>query len=232
MLTVSDLSSNYGNIRAVKNVSLDVRKGQLVALLGANGSGKSTTMKTVAGWKQPVSGTVTFDGRDITGMATYKLARIGFCFVPERPDSVLQPLTVRDNLALAAFAKRDRLRELEDWVFTLFPRLADRRNQIAGSMSGGEQQMLALARGLMTDPRLMLIDSPAIGLAPSIVDTVYDAILGIRDRGVSMLVIEQNAAMALVVCDYVYILNRGRIAMQGESDQLRESSEVVDAYLG
>ena len=141
-------------------------------------------------------------------------------------------MTVADNLALASFAKRDRLRELEDWVFTLFPRLADRRNQIAGSMSGGEQQMLALARGLMTDPILMLIDSPAIGLAPSIVDTVYDAILNIRDRGVSMLVIEQNAAMALVVCDYVYILNRGRIVMKGKSDQLRESSEVVDAYLG
>lgn len=216
----------------MKNVSLDVSKGQIAALLGANGSGKSTTMKTIAGWKQPVSGEVVFDGRNVTGTATHKLARIGFCYVPERPDSVLQPLSVADNLALAAFARRQRLAELNEWVFTLFPRLAERRNQIAGSLSGGEQQMLALARGLMTDPRLMLIDSPAIGLAPSIVDLVYHAILDIREQGVSMLIIEQNAAMALVLCDYVYILNRGRIAMQGKSETLRGSAEVVDAYLG
>lgn len=232
MLTVSNLSSNYGNIRAVKHVDLEVAKGSVVSLIGANGSGKSTTMKAIAGQQKAAAGNVVFEGDDITNWPPHRIVRRGLCFIPERPGSILAPLTVDENLLLSSYAGRGDQQALKERVFDLFPRLAERRKQAAGSMSGGEQQMLALGRGLMTDPTMLLIDSPVIGLAPSIVDQVYEAILEVHREGVTILMIEQNAAMALVVSDYAYVLHRGRNALEGTGAELRDSQEVVDAYLG
>lgn len=232
MLTVSNLSSNYGNIRAVRHVDLKVPRGSLVSLIGANGSGKSTTMKSIAGHHRIAGGKIEFDGQEIHHWRAFEIVRAGLCFIPERPDSILAPLTVEENLSLSSYAGRGDQAAMRTRIFEIFPRLKDRRRQVAGSMSGGEQQMLAIARGLLTDPKLMLIDSPVIGLAPSIVDLVYEAILNVHRSGVSILMIEQNAAMALVVSDYAYVLHRGQNAMEGTGEQLRNSQEVVDAYLG
>jgi branched-chain amino acid transport system ATP-binding protein len=232
MLNVSNLSSNYANIRAVRNISLRVEAGQLVGLIGANGSGKSTTLKTIAGYHKATTGSVVFDGTDITNRSPYKNVRSGLSFVPERPESVLQPMTVGENLGLSSFAGRGNHGATLEKTMSLFPMLAKRQKQIAGSLSGGEQQMLALARAMLTDPKLLLVDSPAIGLAPAIVDRVYDAVLGIREAGVSVLLIEQNAAMALVICDFMYVVHRGQVVMEGPSATLRDSQEVIDAYLG
>ena len=232
MLSVSNLSSNYGNIRAVRHVSLEVPRGGFVALIGANGSGKSTTLKTIAGHHRAASGAVTFEDKEVTNWPAHRLVHNGLTFIPERPTSVLAPLTVQDNLRLSAYSRRGDQKALEARCFELFPLLANRRNQIAGSLSGGEQQMLALSRGLMNDPTLLLIDSPAIGLAPAIVDRVYEAIIEIYRQGVSVLFIEQNAAMALVLCDEAYLLHRGQVVLSGPAADLRDSEAVVDAYLG
>jgi branched-chain amino acid transport system ATP-binding protein len=232
MLNVSNLSSNYANIRAVQRVSLTVPQGSLVALIGANGSGKSTTMKTIAGHHRPVGGQIEFDGNNITSWHAYQNVRNGLAFIPERPDSVLLPLTIDENLALSSYADRGELREMRARCNDLFPFLADRRSQVAGTLSGGEQQMVALARALMTNPRMLLVDSPVIGLAPTMVDRVYDAILQLRGDGLTFLLIEQNAAMALVLADYVYLLHRGQIAMEGLASELRSSEAVIDTYLG
>ena len=232
MLNVSNLSSNYANIRAISHVSLQVPKGKLVALIGANGSGKSTTLKTIAGYHRAVAGQVEFDGLDITNWRAFRNVRNGLAFIPERPDSVLLPLTVDENLELSSYAKRGEQARMRERCNELFPVLADRHSQVAGVLSGGEQQMLALARALMTNPRMLLIDSPVIGLAPAAVDRVYDAILKLRSDGLTLLVIEQSAAMALVLADYVYLLNRGEIVMEGPANELRSSQAVIDAYLG
>ncbi|WDZ83798.1 ABC transporter ATP-binding protein [Micromonospora cathayae] len=231
MLSVSALSSNYGNIRAVRNVSLSVAEGQLVTLLGANGSGKSTTMKTIAGFHRPVTGTVLFDGTDITGWPTHRVVRAGLAFVPERPTSVLLPLTVEENLRLSGYAGRGSFDELRDRALEVFPKLADRRRQVVGSMSGGEQQMVAVARGLMTNPKMLLIDSPVIGLSPAMADTVYEAMVRLNQLGITILFIEQSAAVALVLADHAYILNRGENVLSGETEVLRESTDLINTYL-
>jgi branched-chain amino acid transport system ATP-binding protein len=231
MLNVSNLSSNYGNIQAVRHVDLTVAPGAMVALIGANGSGKSTTLKTLAGMHEPASGTVTFKGMDVTGWPTHRLVRQGLAFLMERPTSVVAPLTVQENLELSAAARRTDISEKLAEMFELFPRLKDRRRQHAGTLSGGEQQMVAIARVLMTGPELMLVDSPATGLAPAIVDEVYETITALHKNGLSILFIEQNAEMALVVSDYTYLLHRGEIAVEGPSSELRGSQDVVDAYL-
>jgi branched-chain amino acid transport system ATP-binding protein len=203
----------------------------MVALIGANGSGKSTTLKTIAGMHPPASGSVVFKGVDITGWSTHKLVRHGVAFLMERPISVVAPLTVEENLGLAAAAGRTDIGSHLDRMYEIFPRLRDRRNQHAGTLSGGEQQMVAIARVLMTGPELLLIDSPAIGLAPAIVDEVYATISRLHRDGLSILFIEQNAEMALVVSDYTYLLHRGEIAVEGPSSELRGSKDVVEAYL-
>lgn len=231
MLNVSNLSSSYGNIQAVKNVDIDVRPGAMVALIGANGSGKSTTMKTIAGMHPPAGGAVTFKGTDVTGWPTYRLVRAGLAFLPERPTSIVAPLTVEENLQLSKSANRGDPRESLAKVYQLFPRLKERRRQHAGTLSGGEQQMMAIGRVLMTNPELLMIDSPTIGLAPAVVDEVWEAIERLRTDGLTMLFIEQNAELALVVSDYLYLLHRGEIAIEGSSDELRGSQELVDAYL-
>lgn len=231
MLRVSNLSSSYGNIRAVNNVDLQVDRGAMVSLIGSNGSGKSTTLKTIAGMHGPDSGTVKFGDRDITGWPTYQLVHHGLAFLMERPTSVVAPLTVEENLALGSAARRSNVPEMLARVFELFPLLKERRGQYAGTLSGGEQQMVAIGRVLITDPELLLIDSPTIGLAPAIVDEVYASITRLHSEGLSILFIEQNAELALAISDHTYLLHRGSIAMEGPSATLRNSQEMVDAYL-
>ena len=231
MLCVSNLSSSYGNIRAVNNVDLRVDRGAMVSLIGSNGSGKSTTLKTIAGMHSPDSGTVIFGDRDITGWPTHRLVHHGLAFLMERPTSVVAPLTVEENLALGSAARRSNLPEMLARVFELFPRLKERRRQYAGTLSGGEQQMVAIGRVLVTDPELLLIDSPTIGLAPAIVDEVYASITRLHSEGLSILFIEQNAELALALSDHTYLLHRGSIAIEGPSATLRNSQEIVDAYL-
>ncbi|WP_420611778.1 ABC transporter ATP-binding protein [Candidatus Spongiisocius sp.] len=231
MLRVSNLSSSYGNIRAVNNVDLQVDRGAMVSLIGSNGSGKSTTLKTIAGMHSPDSGTVRFGDRDITGWPTYQLAHHGLAFLMERPTSVVAPLTVEENLVLGSAARRSNIPEMLARVFELFPLLKERRKQYAGTLSGGEQQMVAIGRVLITDPELLLIDSPTIGLAPAIVDEVYASITRLHSEGLSILFIEQNAELALAISDHTYLLHRGSIAIEGPSATLRNSQEMVDAYL-
>lgn len=231
MLTVSSLCSSYGNIRAVDRVDLEVAAGSITALIGANGSGKSTTMKTLSGHHAPDSGRIVFDGEDITGWAPHRIVRRGLAFLPERPMSVLAPLSIEENLLLSRAARRGDTAELLDRCYTTFPFLKDRRRQIAGTLSGGEQQLMAIARVLMTDPRMILIDSPAIGLSPSATDAVYEVITRLRSEGLTMLLIEQSAELALVVSDHVYLLHRGRNQLDGPAAELRGSRDLVDAYL-
>ena len=231
MLRVSNLSSSYGNIRAVNNVDLQVDRGAMVSLIGSNGSGKSTILKTIAGMHGPDSGTVTFGERDITGWPTHQLVHHGLAFLMERPTSVVAPLTVEENLALGSAARRSNVSEMLARIFELFPLLKERRTQYAGTLSGGEQQMVAIGRVLITDPELLLIDSPAIGLAPAIVDEVYASITRLHAEGLSILFIEQNAELALAISDHTYLLHRGSIAIEGPSATLRNSQETIDAYL-
>jgi len=203
----------------------------MVSLIGSNGSGKSTTLKTIAGMHSPDSGTVTFGDRDITGWPTHQLAHHGLAFLMERPTSVVAPLTVEENLALGSAARRSNVPEMLARIFELFPRLKERRRQYAGTLSGGEQQMVAIGRVLITDPELLLIDSPTIGLAPAIVDEVYASITRLHAEGLSILFIEQNAELALAISDHTYLLHRGSISIEGPSATLRNSQEIIDAYL-
>lgn len=232
MLSVSNLFSSYGAIKAVRDVSLEVPTGSLVALVGSNGAGKSTTLISIAGLHKPDAGTVTLDGNDVTGQAAHRLVRKGVCLVPEGR-MVVAPLTVRENLELSAYGYRgrgfeQRLKE----IYELFPRLADRRSQISGSLSGGEQQMLALGRALMTGPRVLLLDEPSMGLAPSIVDLVFEAIVNIHASGQSILLVEQNAALAMAIADHAYVMERGSIVLDGTPKELEGRPEVMAAYLG
>lgn len=231
MLNVSNLSSSYGNIQAVKQIDLDVMPGTMVALIGANGSGKSTTLKTIAGMHPSDHGRVMFKGEDVTSWPTYRLVRAGLAFLPERPTSIVAPLTVEENLHLSKSARRGNPEEALARIYELFPRLEERRRQHAGTLSGGEQQMMAIGRVLMANPELLLIDSPTIGLAPAVVDEVWHAIERLRADGLTMLFVEQNAELALVVSDYLYLLHRGSIVLEGRSGELRGSKELVDAYL-
>lgn len=231
MLSLSSLCSNYGAISAVRGLSLHVPAQSLVVLIGSNGAGKSTTMNTIAGLHRPSSGTVHFKNEEITGKPTHQVVRKGLALVPEGRQ-IVAPLTVAENLALSSYARRGNQTELLDRVHELFPRLADRANQIAGSLSGGEQQMLAIGRALMTDPELLLLDEPSMGLAPVVVEVVYESILRIRKSGLSILLVEQNAAMALAIADYAYVLQRGVLTSEGLPAILRESPEVINAYLG
>lgn len=233
MLNVSKLCSGYGAITALTDLDLEVPAKGLIALIGSNGAGKSTALNTIAGLHKPTSGQVTLDGRDITGVGAHRAVRAGLALVPEGR-MVAPPLTVEENLELARFARRDRTKHRETLaqVYELFPRLAERRSQHAGLLSGGEQQMLALGRALMTQPRVMLLDEPSMGLAPSIVDIVFDAIARIRQLDLAILLVEQNAAIALSIADYAYVLERGHLVLEGRPADLAEAPEVIEAYLG
>ncbi|MBD8664223.1 ABC transporter ATP-binding protein [Rhizobium sp. CFBP 8752] len=230
MLNVSKLSASYGAIQAVRSIDLEVKPGSLSVILGANGAGKSTTLRSIAGLHRPVSGSVTLGGREISKLPLHSVVRAGLAFVPEGR-MVVAPLTVEENLELSRFSGRTDEQDLIDRIYDLFPRLKERRRQRAGLMSGGEQQMLAIGRALMTKPLVLILDEPSMGLAPAIVDLVFQAIVQLHKQGQSILLVEQNAAIALSVCDYGYVMKRGNIVIQGTPGELKQNPEVLDAYL-
>lgn len=229
MLRVSKLSASYGAITAVRGVDLKVEPGSLSVLLGANGAGKSTTLRSIAGLHRPIAGSVKLRDREISALPLHKVVKSGLAFVPEGR-MVVAPLTVEENLNLSHFSGRSAP-DLLDRVYALFPRLKERRRQVAGLMSGGEQQMLAIGRALMTTPDMLVLDEPSMGLAPAIVDLVFQSIVELHKQGQSILVVEQNAAIALSVCDYGYVMKRGQIVLEGSADRLKDSPEVLEAYL-
>jgi branched-chain amino acid transport system ATP-binding protein len=233
MLDIKDLAVYYGNIAAVKGLSLTVHKGEIVTLIGSNGAGKSTTLRTVSGLLKPKSGTIDFNGQRISGREGHEVVELGICQSPEGR-RIFPRMTVSENLDLGAFLRRDTEGIAADRarVLELFPRLADRINQKAGTMSGGEQQMLAVGRALMGSPQLLLLDEPSMGLAPVLVDLIFDTIETIREQGTTILVVEQNALAALRVADYAYVLESGVLKMQGDAKKMAENDDIVKAYLG
>lgn len=234
MLRVSRLCAAHGAVQAVSDVDLEVAPGTLVALIGSNGAGKTTTLNSIAGLHKPASGTVQVGSRDITGWACHKVVRSGVALVAEGR-RIAPPLTVTENLQLSAYSGRTSKAELRtqlNRVFDLFPRLADRRDQLAASMSGGEQQMLAFGRALMTKPDVLLLDEPSMGLAPSIVDVLFETISTLHEAGATILLVEQNAELALAVSDRVYVMQRGRIVSEGAPDSVRSEPEVMAALFG
>ena len=232
MLKVEKINVFYGNIHAIKDVSLHVEKGEIVTLIGANGAGKSTTLSTIAGILHSRTGKVEFLGEDITHTAGHDLVRKGLSLVPEGR-RVFQQLTVEENLEMGAFTvpKREWGSRLEE-AFELFPRLKERRRQVAGTLSGGEQQMLAMARALMSHPQLLMMDEPSMGLAPILVEQIFGIIDTLHKTGRTILLIEQNAQAALSVADRAYVMETGRIVLEGEGRTLLESPEIKKAYLG
>lgn len=231
MLKVEDIQVYYGAIHAIKGVSFHVDPGEIVALIGANGAGKSTILKTVSGLMHPKSGKITFLDKDITHTEGHKLVKSGLAHVPEGRRIFLQ-MSVQENLEMGAFTqKKVDPAELEK-VFTLFPRLAERRKQVAGTLSGGEQQMLAMSRALMSNPKLMMLDEPSMGLAPILVDQIFSIIKDLHKAGTTILLVEQNANRALEIADRAYVLETGKITLEGTGAELASSDEVRKAYLG
>jgi branched-chain amino acid transport system ATP-binding protein len=233
MLSVDDIAVYYGNIAAVKGLSLQVHKGEIVTLIGSNGAGKSTTLRTISGLIKARSGTINFNGEKISGKEGHDIVAMGICQSPEGR-RIFPRMTVSENLDLGAFLRNDKdgIEQDRQRVLELFPRLADRISQKAGTMSGGEQQMLAVARALMGRPQLLLLDEPSMGLAPVLVDLIFDTIETIREQGTTVLVVEQNALAALRVADYAYVLESGSLKLQGDAKKLAEDDAVVSAYLG
>ncbi len=231
MLKVENLSVNYGHIEALKNVSVDVKKGQICSIIGANGAGKSTLLKTISGLVKPVSGTIYFEGKPLPKRA-HKIVAEGLVHVPEGRKT-FSGLTIEDNLLVGGtVANKSRLAANLEKQYQLFPILKERKNQFAGTLSGGEQQMLAVARGLMSEPKIILLDEPSMGLAPLIVNQIYNLIGQIRESGITVLLIEQNAKKALSICDFAYVLENGKIKLSGTGEELLASDEVRKAYLG
>jgi branched-chain amino acid transport system ATP-binding protein len=230
MLNVSKLSASYGAIQAVRSIDLKVEAGSLSVVLGANGAGKSTMLRSIAGLHRPVQGSIRLGDQEISKLPLHKVVRSGLAFVPEGR-MVVAPLTVEENLNLSGFAGRNKEPSLIDQVYALFPRLKERRKQRAGLLSGGEQQMLAIGRALMTKPQMLVLDEPSMGLAPAIVELVFQAIVELHRQGQSILLVEQNAAIALSVCNYGYVMRRGQIVVQGTPDELRRNPEVLAAYV-
>lgn len=235
MLKINNLSVNYGYISALHEVNIEVKEGEIITLIGGNGAGKTSTLMAISNQVQKVNGTITFKGKDITKVPSHKIVRMGLCHVPEGRH-IFPALTVKENLIAGTIGnpkikKEDTNRLLEE-VYKLFPRLYERMNQGGGSLSGGEQQMLAIARGLMMDPDLIMLDEPSLGLAPIIVEEIFELILKIKKKGKTILLIEQNAAMALQVADRGYVLENGRIVTTGTGKELLIDPEVKRAYLG
>ena len=231
ILSIKDLKVNYGGIEAVKGISFDVPEGSIVTLIGANGAGKSSTLRTVAGLVKPKSGNILFKGEDITGKSSIDIVKRGITLVPEGR-RIFPDLTVLENLKIGAYLRKDDLKEDIEWVYSLFPRLKEREWQAGGTLSGGEQQMLAVARALMSHPKLMMMDEPSLGLAPLIVQDIFSIIKEINKQGVTILLIEQNANMALRIADQGYVLETGRIALTGTGRELLADESVKAAYLG
>ncbi len=230
MLTIENLTSGYGKVPALDSISIEVGEGELVTIIGSNGAGKSTLLKTVSGLIRPTAGTVTFDGRDITRSRPDQIVAAGLVHCPEGRH-VFPELSVLDNLRMAAHVNRKSFDQQLDEVLTLFPRLGERRTQIGGSLSGGEQQMLAIGRTLMAGPKLVMLDEPSLGLAPIIVEQVLDVAVAIRDSGRTVLLVEQNAELALEASDRAYVLERGRVVDSGPARDLMNSPTIQKAYL-
>ena len=234
LLKLSNLEANYGAVRSLQGVSLSVEEGGIVALLGANGAGKSTTLKVISGMVKPVSGSVEFDGKKLIGMSPNEIVRHGIAHVPEGR-KIFKDLTVAENLKMGAYSRSDRSGIDDDMsmVLELFPRLNERLKQIGGTLSGGEQQMLAIGRGIMARPRLLLLDEPSLGLAPLIIADIFATLQKINaENGMTLLIVEQNANVALKNAAYGYVLQVGRIAVEGKSDELRQNKEVIESYMG
>ncbi|MEU2349384.1 ABC transporter ATP-binding protein [Modestobacter sp. NPDC049651] len=231
LLDVVDLQVKYGAIAAIKGISFDVREGEIVALLGANGAGKTTTQKTVSGMLRPAAGSISFDGRRIDGIPPHHLIELGICHVPEGRH-VFPRMTVEENLVMGAFRFRSPDEDLMAHVLDLFPRLKERFGQEAGTLSGGEQQMLAIGRALMGKPRLLLLDEPSMGLAPLIVEQIFEIVRGINADGVSVLLVEQNAHQALSLADRGYVLETGELVLAGTGRELLADDRIRAAYLG
>jgi branched-chain amino acid transport system ATP-binding protein len=232
LLEVQDLHTYYGNIAALKGISLEVNEGEVVTLIGSNGAGKSTTLRSISGLTPPREGTIKFDGKEIGETAPQEIVRLGISQAPEGR-RCFSRMSVRENLELGAYLRRDeRIKDDLDRVYDLFPRLKEREKQKAGTMSGGEQQMLAIGRALMSNPRLLLLDEPAMGLAPVLVERIYETIAEINRQGTTILLVEQNANFALDVSKRGYVLETGTVALSDESSALRENPEVQKAYLG
>ena len=233
MLTIEDMHVFYGNIAAVKGLSLTVNEGEIVTLIGSNGAGKSTTLRTISGLLKPKKGSINFLGKPITGVAGHDIVARGICQSPEGR-RIFPRMTVAENLDLGAFLRNDKagIAADKERVLTLFPRLQERIAQKAGTMSGGEQQMLAVGRALMGRPKLLLLDEPSMGLAPVLVDLIFDTIATIREQGTTILLVEQNALAALRIADRAYVLESGALKLQGKASDLAKDPEVVNAYLG
>lgn len=233
LLQIDNIHTYYGNIHALKGVSLTVNEGEIVTLIGANGAGKSTTLKTVSGLLAPRQGKIYFQGQEITGMPAHNVTGLGLVQVPEGR-RVFSQLTVQENLEVGAYLRNDSggVRDDIEKVYNLFPRLRERRRQVSGTLSGGEQQMLAIGRAMMSRPRLLLMDEPSMGLAPVLVDTIFDTILNLNKSGTTILVVEQNARKALQVADRGYVLQTGNITISGSATELLNDQRVIEAYLG
>jgi branched-chain amino acid transport system ATP-binding protein len=237
MLSIQNLQAAYGKVEVLHGISLEVPKGKLVTLIGSNGAGKTTTMRAISGMIRPKGGSVTLDGRDITGLESHKIARAGLAHSPEGR-RVFSTMSVTDNLLLGAFPRFTRARPKGDIkhdlekALELFPRLKERQHQLAGTLSGGEQQMLAMARAVMLNPEVILLDEPSMGLAPILVEEVFRIITRLKAEGVTMLLVEQFAAAALNVADYGYVLENGSISVHGPAESLKNDPKVIAAYLG
>lgn len=233
LLELRNIDVYYGRVRALNGVSLTVNEGEIVALIGSNGAGKTTTLRTISGLNRPSKGEVRLRGAPIHTMGAEHIARLGVAHAPEGR-RLFQRMTVRENLDMGAYARRDRagIRESLQRVFTLFPRLKERESQLAGSLSGGEQQMVAIGRALMSDPKILLLDEPSLGLAPILVDAIFEVIREINARGRTILLIEQNALLALNTASRGYVLETGSVRVEGSSKELLDSPEVQRAYLG
>jgi branched-chain amino acid transport system ATP-binding protein len=233
MLSLRDVRVFYGAIQAVKGVSFDVHQGELVTIVGANGAGKTTTLRTISGIYRPASGSITFEGRDLTALPSHEIVSLGISQAPEGRQ-IFGSLSVRDNLMLGATRRADRssIAQELDSIFTLFPVLGERLSQPGGTLSGGEQQMLAIARALMAKPRLLLLDEPSLGLAPMLVNRIFAVISRLKETGVTILLVEQNARKALEIADRAYVMETGRVIIEGSARDLAANPEIEKAYLG
>jgi branched-chain amino acid transport system ATP-binding protein len=233
VLELEDVHTYYGSIHALKGVSIEVREGEIVTLIGANGAGKSTTLRSINGLNHPRDGRISFQGRDITFLVAHEIVRLGIAQSPEGR-KLFSRMSVLENLEMGAFQRRDRATISEDLdrVYSLFPRLAERKHQKAGTLSGGEQQMCAIGRALMAHPKLLLLDEPSMGLAPIFVERIFDIVREINEQGTPILLVEQNALMALDVADRGYVMETGRIALADDAKALAKNEEVRKTYLG
>ncbi len=233
LLEIHDLHTSYGSIKALRGVSFNVEAGQVVSLIGANGAGKTTTLNSISGILKPNQGRIIFDGKDITGWRSDRVTGLGLVQVPEGRQ-IVSTMTVLENLQLGAYLRKDHVAVAQDLenIFTRFTRLHERRDQKAGSLSGGEQQMLAVGRALMTQPRLLMLDEPSMGLAPMLINEIFKIIADIKAQGIPILLVEQNARKALQIADYAYVLEIGTVVHQGKASDLQDDPRIVSAYLG